>query len=139
MAALLGMMGTFCLSLSIPWFELPPRLWWGVGIASGVCIAGTWATDRPFMLGFIPQGREGEYLSLHSLTARVSAVLGPFLWGFLAVSMGLGQLASLTALLILLALALFILYGTETSSVKVKSGLLDVPPAVGASPPDLST
>ncbi|MEE8159042.1 MAG: MFS transporter [Dehalococcoidia bacterium] len=107
--ALWGFVVAFVLAIGIPWFDLPMTIWWLVGIVSGISVAGTASSDRPFMLLFIPKGSEGEYLSLHSLTGRVSLVVGPFIWGFIAVTLGLGQPAAVLSLLLILGVSLAIL------------------------------
>lgn len=55
---------------------------WVVGFAIGLNFGGVGAAERPMMLSLIPDAQAGRYFSLMLLSARVAAILGPFIWGF---------------------------------------------------------
>jgi UMF1 family MFS transporter len=55
---------------------------WIVGLAIGLNYGGVWAAERPMMLSLIPDAEAGRYFSLMVLSARVAAIVGPFVWGF---------------------------------------------------------
>ncbi len=111
--ALAGFVVAFSLAVAIPWLGLPGAIWWFVVALSGICVAGTASTDRPFMLRFVPRGSEGEYMGLFSLTGRVSFIVGPLVWGLVTVTFGLGQPAAVLALLVMIGLSLVILKGIK--------------------------
>ena len=118
--ALAGFVVAFVLSVAIPWLGLPNGIWWFVVVLSGICIAGTASADCPFMLRFIPKGSEGEYMGLHGLTGRISFVLGPLVWGLVAVTFGLGQPAAVLALLLALAASFVILKSIKEGGIAPK-------------------
>ena len=131
--ALWGWLAVFLLLLSIPWFGLPSKLLWPIGIFIGIFMAGMWTADRPFMYKFIPEGSEGEFIGLQSLTSRASAVIGPFMWGLIAVTLGFGQPAALVALGSVLVLALMVLQGVDDRSAGGDS-VVETPAAVSRVP-----
>lgn len=52
-----------------------------VGATAGVALAGTWASDRVFMLRLSPAPMVGEFFGLYGLAGKFSAVTGPLIWG----------------------------------------------------------
>lgn len=62
------------LSLHIVWLFV-------VACAAGICLGGTWASDRPLMLRLTPPARVGEFYGLYGMVGRFSAVTGPLIWG----------------------------------------------------------
>jgi len=61
------------LHLTLPWLFV-------VACAAGVCLGGTWASDRPLMLRLTPPDRVGEFYGLYGMVGRFSAVTGPLIW-----------------------------------------------------------
>ena len=106
---LVGWLLNLLASIAIPWLELSPDLWWGVGVFSGVLVAGTWASDRPFMLRLTPPRYLGEFFGLHNLTGRLSSVAGYFTWGFVSTTLDLGQPAALTTLVLCVVIAFLLI------------------------------
>jgi UMF1 family MFS transporter len=78
---LTGWMLTFVGAASIGFLHL--RIIWlfVVACAAGVCLGGTWASDRPLMLRLTPPDRVGEFYGLYGMVGRFSAVVGPLVWG----------------------------------------------------------
>ncbi len=52
-----------------------------VGAVAGTALAGTWASDRVFMLRLSPPEMVGEFFGLYGLAGKFSAVTGPIIWG----------------------------------------------------------
>lgn len=52
-----------------------------VGAVAGAALAGTWASDRVFMLRLSPASMVGEFFGLYGLAGKFSAVTGPLIWG----------------------------------------------------------
>ena len=100
-------------SAAIPSFGLPSSLWWAVGVLSGVLVAGVWATDRPFMIRLSPPSHLGQLMGLANTTGRLSGIAGPFMWGYIAVTLGMGQVASVVSLAVCIALSLLLLRGVR--------------------------
>ena len=84
--------------VAIPWLELPSYLWWPVSAVAGVLVPGAWVADRPFMLRLTVPEYLGEFFGLHGMVGRLSAIVGPFAWGFISVTLGLGQGAAVLSL-----------------------------------------
>jgi UMF1 family MFS transporter len=103
-------------TVAIPWLNLPADLYWIIGPASGVLVAGTWVVDRPLLLRLIPEEHAGQFFGLHSLTGRLGTIVGPAAWGFIAddvlwfglgVGLGFGPTASVTSLIAATAFGLY--------------------------------
>ena len=73
-------MFTFALAAAIGLFALPVAALYAVGCLAGICMAGTWASDRPFMLRLTPAHRVGEFYGLYGMVGRFSAIAGPGIW-----------------------------------------------------------
>ena len=117
-AILLGWIVLLLVSAAIPWLELPSGLWWGVGVGSGVLVAGIWSADRPYLIRLVSSRYLGEFFGLHSMTGRLSSMVGPFVWGYLAVTLGLGQTAAVLSLIGCAVIAFLLIRGV---SDKVKA------------------
>lgn len=105
--------GAACVGL----FSLPMWTMYAVAAASGFCLGGVWASDRPYMLRLTPPDRIGEFYGLYGMVGRFSAVTGPLIW---AVVTGLairvfhlqpltGQGIAILVLLLLMVLSYWIL------------------------------
>ncbi len=93
--------------------DLPGPLFWGVAPIIGVALGGTWTADRPYMLALAPPKRLGEFYGLYSMVGRFAAVIGPALWAFVAVTLGMGRPAALASLVVMIGIAFFILRGVD--------------------------
>ncbi len=103
-----------CVTALIPLLNLPSWIWGIVGILSGIAVAGVYVAERPFVLSIAQPGRVGEYFGLNSMSGRLSAVAGPFSWGIISVTLGLGQIAAVLWLTGCLCLALITLNGIKS-------------------------
>jgi UMF1 family MFS transporter len=77
---LCGWIMTFTAAASIGFLRLPIVWLFVVACAAGICIGGTWASDRPLMLRLTPPDRVGEFYGLYGMVGRFSAVTGPLIW-----------------------------------------------------------
>ena len=93
----------------IPLLELPQELWWAFGIFVGLLCAGLWAADRPYMIILTPRENLGEFFGLHSMVGKLSAVIGPFSWGFISQTLGLGQPIAVLSLMACVGISYFII------------------------------
>ena len=71
---------TFALAACVGLFRLPITYLYVVACSAGLCIGGTWAADRPYMLRLTPPDRVGEFYGLYGMVGRFSAVTGPAIW-----------------------------------------------------------
>jgi len=86
----------------------PQAQWlWAIAPLIGFCLGSTWATSRVLIIELAPKDQLAELLGLAGLLGRVSAVLGPLLWGVIMWDPGRHRQA-LWALIGLLAIGLWI-------------------------------
>ena len=110
-------LATFALAACVGGFALPIGWLYVVACSAGVCIGGTWASDRPYMLRLTPPDRIGEFYGLYGMVGRFSAVTGPAIWGFttyIFVERGgmpeiRGEAIAILSLLLMVVVSLFIL------------------------------
>jgi UMF1 family MFS transporter len=82
---------------------LPNEALWLIAPLAGFALGGTWAADRPLMIGLAPPEYLGQFYGLYALAGRFAALVGPLLWALVVDVLGLGRP---TALLVLLAMVL---------------------------------
>ena len=114
---LTGWITTFSIAACIGFLNLHIGWLFVVACMAGVCLGGTWASDRPLMLRLTPPDRVGEFYGLYGMVGRFSAVTGPLLWGattWLTVEQGhmpvvRGEAFAIVSLLAMMLLAFWIL------------------------------
>lgn len=82
-------------------------------ILFGIAMGSIWVISRTLIIELSPEGHEGQFFGLFSMSGRLSAVLGPFIYGTITwVFSDYGPLASRMAILSLFVMALiaFILH-----------------------------
>ena len=100
-------------SLAIPLLGISSHLWWAVGVITGVLIAGIWTADRPFLLRLTSAEYIGEVFGIRGMTGNLSAMAGPFAWGYISVTLGFGQPAALLSLVICAAISFLLIMGVN--------------------------
>jgi len=108
-----------------------------VGGLAGIALAGTWTSDRVFMLRLSPPEMVGEFFGLYGLAGKFSAVTGPIIWGVtLAVfEPGMGVDAyrlAILAQLILMFAGIAVLRGVVEPSTPVTAPDAGAPSATAA-------
>ena len=106
--------GLFLFAVAIPWLSWPKHLYWAVGCFTGVAMSGVWTADRPYMLAFTPVQYLGEFFGLHGMVGKLGRVIGPFMWAFIAATLGLGQPVAVLSLVGCLVISYAILRGIKT-------------------------
>ena len=112
-ALLLMWMLTLLLAFAIPMLGFPAHLWWLVGVLSGILVSGIWTADRPYLLRLASSSYVGEVFGLRSVTSRLAAIVGPFVWGYISVTLGFGQPAALLSLVVCVAISLVLIAGVR--------------------------
>ncbi len=97
------------LGVLIPILDLPTIVFYLVGIIAGIALSGTWAADRLLLLRLAPPSYLGQFYGLYAMVGRFGQIIGPLLWGFIAVTLGLGRPIALLSLLFITLLAWIIL------------------------------
>ena len=114
---LCGWITTFTIASFVGFLNLHIGWLFVVACMAGVCLGGTWASDRPLMLRLTPPARVGEFYGLYGMVGRFSAVTGPLLWGattWLTVEQGhvpvvRGEAFAILSLLAMMLLSFWIL------------------------------
>ena len=104
---------TLLLAFAIPMLGFPAHLWWLVGVLSGILVSGIWTADRPYLLRLASSSYVGEVFGLRSVTSRLAAIVGPFAWGYISVTLGFGQPAALLSLVVCVAISLVLIAGVR--------------------------
>jgi len=84
------------------------------GILGGALLGATWTTTRPMLVTLIPKDKVAELFGYQGLTEKFSGVIGPLLYGFIAVALGFKQA-------LLVVIALFLLGSIALAFVKQKA------------------
>jgi len=84
-------------SVSIPWLGLNTQLWWPLSALTAMFYGGLWVADRPLLIRLSPVGL-GEMFGIYGAISRLASITGSIAWPFIAVTLGLGQPASVAFL-----------------------------------------
>ncbi|HLI10247.1 MAG TPA: MFS transporter [Alphaproteobacteria bacterium] len=101
LAALIGLGIAVLLVHSQAWF-------WGLGLALGVFVGPAQAASRSLMARLAPKGVEAEMFGIYALTGKVTAFVGPALYGWLTVAFD-SQRAGMAVVVAFLAIGLGLL------------------------------
>ena len=112
------------LAVLIPIWGLPSLLWGIVGICSGISLAGLYVSEKPLILSMAPNNRKAEYFGINSISGRLAAMIAPFSWGFISVTMNLGQIASVIWLIICLSISVILLAGMRVTPSDYESEII---------------
>ena len=64
-----------------------PTIYWFAGAWLGIMLGGVWTASRPYLLHLAPPELTGRFFGLYSLSGKAAAVIGPLIWGIVALSM----------------------------------------------------
>ncbi len=102
-------MVTLLLAVIIPVLDMPPMLFFIAASLAGIALGGTWSADRPLMLRLSPPRYLGQFYGLYAMVGRFASIIGPFLWGFIVTTLGLGRPLAIFTLFIMVVISFFIL------------------------------
>ncbi len=92
---------------------------WAIGLLMGFFWAGPQISDRVLLTHLSPNGQIGEFFGLFQMSGRLSAVIGPALWGLTIWALSeTGELAyriALATIGIFLVTGLFVLRGVKVA------------------------
>jgi UMF1 family MFS transporter len=94
---------------------LPNDALWLIAPLAGFALGGTWAADRPLMIGLAPPQYLGQFYGLYALAGRFAALVGPLLWALVVDVLDLGRPTALLVLLGFVLVAMVILYPLPSS------------------------
>lgn len=82
---------------------------WGVAVLASLCIGAIQATSRTFVGQLAPEGRSGEFFGFMAFAGKGSAIVGPFVFGFVSSTFHSQRLAVLSiGFFFLMGLALMV-------------------------------
>jgi MFS transporter, UMF1 family len=116
------------------WRDRIPFLFAGAVLGAG--LGGVGVTDRLLLLRMAPPARVGEMFGLYGLVGKLSAVIGPFVYGQIVATLLPNPIAytvAILSLLALLAIGLYLVLGVPEGSPEAEIELAD---SVLASPPE---
>ena len=94
-------------------------MFWGIAISMGFFWAAPQISDRVLLTYLSPNGQIGEFFGLFQMSGRLSAVIGPLLWGLTIWALSeTGETAyrvALATLAIFLIAGLFVLRGVKVN------------------------
>jgi len=86
------------------------KIWFGVvAMVAGFGLGSVQAASRAFMSRLIPDGREAEMFGFYALCGKSSSVIGPLLFGYVAVASGGNQRLAVLAISVLFVIGLALL------------------------------
>ena len=98
----------------LPNMNFDTQIFWIIlTILCGISISGIWVSDRPYMLDILPKSIIGQGFSVHSMSARLSSIIGPFTWGIISTTINLRQQAALMSLVVFALIGLFFVFTLE--------------------------
>lgn len=103
------------LAVAVAVAALPLPMWtfWFAASLFGVAMGSTWVVSRTLIIELSPVGKEGQFFGLFAFSAKVSAIVGPFIYGMITLLLAdLGTLASriaITSLLLMILIGIYFL------------------------------
>lgn len=95
-------------ALIIAALPLPKEAFYICAVLFGVAMGSIWVISRTLIIELSPPEHEGQFFGLFSMSGRLSAVFGPFIYGSITWALSdYGPLASRIAILSLFIMALF--------------------------------
>lgn len=81
-----GILIGWIITLLLAAFSMSQWLFWFVGPLAGMFLGSVWVTARAMVVRLAPSDRLGEFFGLYGLTEKMSAVIGPLLWGLVILA-----------------------------------------------------
>jgi len=80
-----------------------------LAVLAGFGLGSAQAASRAFMSSLIPDGREAEMFGFYALCGKSSSIIGPFVFGYVAVATGGDQRLAVMAISVLFVIGLVLL------------------------------
>jgi MFS transporter, UMF1 family len=90
-------------------FVNSPTFFFVLAVVAGFGLGSTQAASRAFMSALIPQGREAEMFGFYAFCGKSSSVMGPTIFGVVALLSGGNQRLGVIALTLLMVIGLLLL------------------------------
>jgi MFS transporter, UMF1 family len=99
----------FLSAAAVGLFDLPGELLWVIAPLAGATLAGTWTSDRPFMLRLSPPRHLGQFYGLYSIMGRFASITGPMTWALIVDILLWGRPFAVFTLTFSVVIAFFVL------------------------------
>lgn len=90
---------------------LPMWTFWIAACLFGIAMGSTWVVSRTMIIELAPPGREGQFFGLFAFSAKMSAIMGPFIYGSITLLLAdFGTVASrvaITSLVVMILIGIF--------------------------------
>lgn len=90
---------------------LPMWTFWIAACLFGIAMGSTWVVSRTMIIELAPPGREGQFFGLFAFSAKMSAIMGPFVYGSITLLLAdYGTIASriaITSLIVMILIGIF--------------------------------
>lgn len=103
------------LAVAVTIAALPLPMWtfWLAACLFGIAMGSTWVVSRTLIIELSPEGKEGQFFGLFAFSAKVSAIVGPFIYGTITLVLAdFGTIASriaITSLLVMIIIGILFL------------------------------
>ncbi|MDH3298440.1 MAG: MFS transporter, partial [Gemmatimonadota bacterium] len=95
----------------------------GLVLVGGFGLGSVQAASRAFMASLIPDGRESEMFGFYALCGKSSSVIGPMIFGYIALTTGGNQRLAVMALSVLFVVGWLLLQRVnDPKAVRVATG-----------------
>lgn len=112
------------IALAIATFAVNQGMFWIAGSLYGIAMGSMWVTSRALIVELSPPEKRGEFFGLFAFSGKLSAIVGPTLYGTITLLMQeSGNLASRTALgslMGMVAIGLIIMFFVKKDGAKRK-------------------
>lgn len=95
-------------ALSIYFVQSKPAFF-VLAIGAGLGLGSAQAASRTFMASLIPDGKEAEMFGFYTLCGKSSSIMGPMIFGYVAVATGGNQRLAVMAISVLFIVGIFLL------------------------------
>src|SRR5699024_3361626 len=90
---------------------LPMWTFWIAACLFGIAMGSTWVVSRTMIIELATAGREGQFFGLFAFSAKLSVIMGPFIYGSITLLLAdYGAIASrmaITSLMIMIMIGIF--------------------------------
>lgn len=95
---LTGVLLLWCVVAVTAYFITTQTAFWALAVVAGFGLGSAQAASRAFMSSLIPDGKEAEMFGFYAFCGRASSILGPTVFGFVAVQSGGNQRLAVLAI-----------------------------------------
>ncbi|MBE3553687.1 MAG: MFS transporter [Thermicanus sp.] len=111
------------IALALATFAVNQAMFWVAGSLYGIAMGSMWVTSRTLIVELSPPEKRGEFFGLFAFSGKLSAIVGPTLYGTITLLMqNMGDVASRTALgslMVMVFIGLIIMFFVRTNPSKV--------------------